>query len=201
MRNVVGKAATTLTLGTIIAVLAMPANTASLGVGASIGGSGGVNAGAGASVGGGSGVNAGLGASVGGSNGVNAGAAASIGGSNGVDANATASIGGSTGIDAGLGANVGDDINANANANVGNGANASLGLGIGDDADVGVGRFSALSTPSTVAAPQAPATKNAVAEMSGTKLTRMKKRCADVLSSEGTYDADLRALCLMIARR
>ncbi|WP_245519578.1 MULTISPECIES: hypothetical protein [unclassified Mesorhizobium] len=99
-----------LTCGAIIAILAMPANAASLGVGASVGGSGGVNAGAGASVGGGSGVNAGLGASVGGSNGVNADAAASIGGSNGADANATASIGGSTGINAGLDANVGDDI-------------------------------------------------------------------------------------------
>ena len=78
-----------LSCGAIIAILAMPANAASLGVGASVGGSGGVNAGAGASVGGGSGgVNAGLGASVGGSNGVNADAAASIGGSNGADANA-----------------------------------------------------------------------------------------------------------------
>jgi hypothetical protein len=37
--------------------------------------------------------------------------------------------------------------------------------------------------------------------MSGTQLARMKKRCADVLSSQGTYDSDLRALCLMIARR
>ncbi|MGY2996393.1 hypothetical protein ACVWWD_005200 [Mesorhizobium sp. URHB0026] len=29
----------------------------------------------------------------------------------------------------------------------------------------------------------------------------MKKRCDDVLSSEGTYDRDLRQLCLLIARR
>lgn len=43
--------------------------------------------------------------------------------------------------------------------------------------------------------------KNAVAQMSGAKLMRMKKRCADVLSSEETYDKDLRALCLMISRR
>jgi hypothetical protein len=37
--------------------------------------------------------------------------------------------------------------------------------------------------------------------MSSSQLTRMKKRCIDVLSSEGTYDRDLRQLCLMISRR
>jgi hypothetical protein len=29
----------------------------------------------------------------------------------------------------------------------------------------------------------------------------MKKRCADVLASSGSYDRDLRQLCLLIARR
>ncbi|MER8810917.1 hypothetical protein [Mesorhizobium australicum] len=48
----------------------------SVGAGASVGGSGGVNAGAGANIGRSSGVSAGLGASVGGSNGINAGAGA-----------------------------------------------------------------------------------------------------------------------------
>lgn len=186
MRNIVRKVAATLTYGTIIAVLAAPANAAGLGVGAgaSVGGSGGVNAGVGASVGGGSGVNAGVGASV--------------GGANGVDANATASVGGSTGINANVGANIGDGINAGVDANVGDSANATLGLGIGDD---GIGGLSPLGTPNTLGIPGTPAVKDAVAQMSGTKLTRMKKRCTEVLSSEGTYDKDLRALCLMISRR
>ena len=41
----------------------------------------------------------------------------------------------------------------------------------------------------------------AVAQMSDSKLARLKKRCADVLSSEGSYDRDLRQLCLLIAKR
>ncbi|TGV14897.1 hypothetical protein EN786_37005, partial [Mesorhizobium sp. M4B.F.Ca.ET.143.01.1.1] len=94
-----------------------------------------------------------------------------------------------------------DGVSASADANVGDSAKATLGLGIDDEAGVGVGGFSTLSTPNTVGIPGTPAVKNAVAQMSGTKLTRMKKRCADVLSSEATYDADLRALCLMISRR
>ena len=40
-----------------------------------------------------------------------------------------------------------------------------------------------------------------VASMSSSQITRMKKRCADVLSSSGTYDRDLRELCLLISRR
>ncbi|MER9226521.1 MULTISPECIES: hypothetical protein [unclassified Mesorhizobium] len=40
-----------------------------------------------------------------------------------------------------------------------------------------------------------------VAQLSSSQLIRMKKRCADVLSSEGTYDSDLRQLCMLIARR
>lgn len=190
MRNIVKQAAAALTLGTMVAVLAMPANAASLGVGASIGGSGGVNAGAGASVGGGSGVNAGLGASVGGTNGVNAGAGASVGGSGGIDAGATASIGGSQGINAGVGANVGNGVNANIDASVGNSANVGVGVGLG-------AAPSATGTPGALG----PEPSAAVAQMSGTQLARMKKRCADVLSSQNTYDSDLRALCLMIARR
>ncbi|WP_280944206.1 hypothetical protein [Mesorhizobium sp. WSM2561] len=40
-----------------------------------------------------------------------------------------------------------------------------------------------------------------VAQMSSSQLIRMKKRCVDVLGSGGTYDRDLRELCLLIARR
>jgi hypothetical protein len=37
--------------------------------------------------------------------------------------------------------------------------------------------------------------------MSDSQVARMKKRCVDVLNSEGTNDRDLRQLCLLIARR
>jgi hypothetical protein len=37
--------------------------------------------------------------------------------------------------------------------------------------------------------------------MSDTQIARYKKRCADVLSSGGSYDRDLRQLCLLISRR
>jgi hypothetical protein len=37
--------------------------------------------------------------------------------------------------------------------------------------------------------------------MSDSQIARFKKRCADVLGSEGSYDRDLRQLCLLIASR
>jgi hypothetical protein len=40
-----------------------------------------------------------------------------------------------------------------------------------------------------------------VAQISESQVARMKKRCADVLASSGSYDRDLRQLCLLIARR
>jgi hypothetical protein len=169
MSSIAKNIARALSYGSIVAILALPANAAGVGVGASVGGGGGVNAGAGASTGGSGGVNGGLGAPVGGSGGANAGAGASLGGSDGVTA--------------GVGANVGDGTNANVDAAVGN------------DATPGTpGTLGTLGTPG--AKPPA-----GLAQMSGTQLARMKKRCVDVLSSEGTYDSDLKALCLMIARR
>ncbi|WFP61874.1 MULTISPECIES: hypothetical protein [unclassified Mesorhizobium] len=190
MPSIAQKVARTLACGTIVAVLSAPAHAdgINVGVGASVGG--GINAGAGASVGGRGGIDAGLGASVGGASGVNAGAIASVGGSNGIDADATASIGGSNGVDAAVDANVGD------------GAGTTLGLGVGDTGvGVSVGTAAALSAPSTPGASVTPRARTAVAQLSSTQLTRMKKRCAEVLSSAGTYDSDLRALCLMISRR
>ncbi|MDG4883877.1 hypothetical protein [Mesorhizobium sp. WSM4884] len=177
MPSIAQKVARTLACGTIVAVLAAPAHADGIGVGV------------GASVGGRGGINAGLGSSVGGTSGVNAGAVASVGGSNGIDADATASIGGANGVEAAVDANVGD------------GAATTLGLGAGDDTGVGVGT-APLSVPT---APEASVVtsraRTAVAQLSSTQLTRMKKRCAEVLSSAGTYDSDLRALCLMISRR
>ncbi|WP_352582700.1 hypothetical protein [Mesorhizobium caraganae] len=41
----------------------------------------------------------------------------------------------------------------------------------------------------------------AINAMSSSQLARMKKRCASVLSGQGTYDRDLKQLCLLLARR
>lgn len=79
MSSSVGKIARILAGGTIIAILAIPAGAASLGVGASAGGGGGINAGAGASTDSSGGANGGLGASIGASNGATAGASVSVG--------------------------------------------------------------------------------------------------------------------------
>ncbi len=81
-------------------------------------------------------------------------------------------------------------------ANVGDGT--GLGVGVGTP-----GTLSTLGTPGTTATPGTLGAKPtaAVAQLSGNQLARMKKRCVDVLSNEGSYDSDLRALCLMVARR
>ncbi|UCI34222.1 hypothetical protein [Mesorhizobium sp. B4-1-4] len=171
----------------IVVVLSMPVSAAGLGVSASVGGSGGVNAGVGANGGGGGGGNAGVGASVGGSNGVNAGLGTGAGGSNG-NAGLSASIGGSNGI--------------GANANVGgtSGITAGLGANVGDTSGIGIGGAnpSSLSNPTN---PSQTSLSGTVAQMSNSQVVRMKKRCVDVLSNEGAYDRDLRQLCLLIARR
>ncbi|WP_095203870.1 hypothetical protein [Mesorhizobium carmichaelinearum] len=140
----------------------------------------GIGVGAGASVGGSGGVNGGAGASVGGGNGVNGGAGASIGGGTGANAGAGASIGGSGGTTAGLGATVGGQ----------NGVGAGVGVGTGV---AGIG-----AKPSTLSNPSL---SGVVADMSDSQVARMKKRCADVLASSGSYDRDLRQLCLLISRR
>ncbi|WP_244604415.1 MULTISPECIES: hypothetical protein [Mesorhizobium] len=60
------------------------------------------------------------------------------------------------------------------------------------------------SNPSNLSNPPNPCSlglPGIVAQMSDSKVARMKKRCVDVLSSEGTYDRDLRQLCLLITRR
>lgn len=111
---------------------------------------------------------------------------------------AGANIGDSGGINAGLGANAGGTggINAGLGANVG----GTSGVGVG----VGIDNVTNPSNPSNVGISPNPSQLNvprAVAQMSSSQLRRMKKRCVDVLGSEGTYDRDLRQLCLLIARR
>jgi len=130
------------------------------------------------------GLGVGAGASVGGSGGANAGAGASVGGNNGANAGLGASVGGADGSTAGVGANVG--------------GTSAVGVGVG----VGVG----VINPTTPADPTTPAASaqslpGTVAQMSASQLARMKKRCVDVLNGSGSYDGDLRELCLMISRR
>ncbi|TIS63512.1 MULTISPECIES: hypothetical protein [unclassified Mesorhizobium] len=86
---------------------------------------------------------------------------------------------------------------------MGNGTNSALNVTTGGTSGAGVALGAGAAVPGTVGATP-PGTTNlssAVAQMSSSQLSRMKKRCVDVLSSEGTYDRDLRALCLMISRR
>ncbi|MDF3167794.1 hypothetical protein P3C33_16615 [Mesorhizobium sp. P16.1] len=85
---------------------------------------------------------------------------------------------------------------------MGNGTNSALNVTTGGANGAGVALGAGAAVPGTVGA--TPGTTNlssAVAQMSSSQLSRMKKRCVDVLSSDGTYDRDLRALCLMISRR
>lgn len=94
---------------------------------------------------------------------------------------------------AGLGTTVGgtSGVGAGAGVGIGNGVNMALGIGVGNGP----------SSPSNPSNPTGPKVASAVANMSGGKLARMKKRCVDVLGSQETYDRDLRQLCLLIAGR
>lgn len=191
MPSIMRKLHKALTSGAIVAILAVPGNAASLG----LGGLGGVSVGgngASANVGGASGANAD--ASFGGSS---TSATASIGGTNG--ANAAVSLGGNQAADAAVSLG-GTDTGATASIGT-SGANVGIGT-LGASADVGVG-IPGTGVPGTsgTSVTTGPTPSAALAQMTGNKLMRMKKRCADVLSSEGTYDKDLRTLCLMISRR
>jgi hypothetical protein len=99
-------------------------------------------------------------------------------------------------VTAGLGATVGgtSGIGAGAGLGVGNGVNVGLGLGVGNNPG-------SPTDPSNPSNPTGPKLASAVANMSDSKLARMKKRCVDVLGSQESYDRDLRQLCLMIAGR
>ncbi|KRB25643.1 hypothetical protein ASD99_28095 [Mesorhizobium sp. Root695] len=94
--------------------------------------------------------------------------------------------GGSNGVSVGLGATVGGQNGA--------GVGAGVGTGTGVGAGIGVGGTNA-SNPSNTSLP------GVVADMSDSQVARMKQRCVDVLNSSGSYDRDLRQLCLLISRR
>ncbi len=85
-------------------------------------------------------------------------------------------------------------VKERAGVGVGSGINAGVGVGVGTNPSI-------LSSPSNPSNPSKPKLTSVVADMSGSKLVRMKKRCVDVLSSQDTYDRDLRQLCLLIAGR
>ena len=104
-------------------------------------------------------------------------------------------IGGASGVNAGLGATVGGSNGIGVGAGVGIGNGVDVGVG------VGVGGTVPGTTPGTPASGVTPGVSRAVAQMSRSQITRMKKRCADVLSNSGAYDSDLRQLCLLISRR
>ena len=131
----------------------------------------------------------GLGVSVGG---VNAGV--SVGGSNGgLGVGAGVSVGGTSGVNAGVGATVGGTggVSAGAGASVGGTGGVTAGAGVGITSPRNPNQ-PAIATPPAVAALNA---------MSPGQIARMKKRCASVLSGQGTYDRDLKQLCLLLARR
>ncbi|MEP6565117.1 MAG: hypothetical protein ABJB10_08250, partial [Mesorhizobium sp.] len=161
--------------GAVVVALCLPASAAGLGV--SVGG-----VSAGASIGGSNGgLGVGAGVSVGGAGGVNAGVGATVGGTNGVTAGAGATVGGAGGVAAGAGASVGGT----------GGVTAGAGVGVGTTSPRSPNQ-PAIATPPAVAA---------LAAMSSGQIARMKKRCASVLSGQGTYDRDLKQLCLLLARR
>lgn len=129
---------------------------------------------------------AGLGLGLGGGGGVNAGASVGGGG-----VGVGASVGGTSGVTAGAGATVGGTggVSAGAGASVGGGVSAGVGVGVTSPRDP---NQPAIATPPAVAA---------LSAMSKSQIARMKKRCASVLSGQGTYDRDLKQLCLLLARR
>ncbi|MER8719508.1 MULTISPECIES: hypothetical protein [unclassified Mesorhizobium] len=154
-----------LTAGSVLAILCMPATAA----GISVGGVGGVSVGSG-------------------------GASANVGGNSG--ATASVSLGGSG---ANAAASVGDTGGATASIGTGS-ANVGVVTGVGTDVNVGVGTNPAAN-PSNPTASSNPNLASVVGDMSNAQVTRMKKRCVEVLSNEDTYDRDLRRFCLLISRR
>lgn len=136
----------------------------------------------------------GLGLGLGGGGGVNAGAGASVGGG-GIGVGAGVSVGGASGVNAGAGATVGGagGVSAGAGASVGGGVSAGVGVGVG-------GTVTSPRDPNQPAI-ATPAAVAALSAMSPGQIARMKKRCASVLSGQGTYDRDLKQLCLLLARR
>jgi hypothetical protein len=156
---------------------------ASAGVGASVGGAGGVAAGADASVGGG-GASAGVGASVGGTGSVSGGGGASVGGG-GASAGIGASTGGTGGVTGDGGASVGGS-----GATAGTSGTAALAPTREAGAIDAIGRLAGLS-PSELL--------RILAALDREDRTRLKITCAEVLRNPAAYSPSTRAICEVIA--
>lgn len=195
-------------------------------LGVAVGGSSDVGAGLGASVGGESGIDAGVGATVGGAKISGAGIAPKAGGpaSRSIHNGRWVRWGGGrigrnskrpefaesrSRCDSGWGRRRGDQTECNAGQAIRDRGRAAVASRSGINS--GVGTANILSSPSILSGQSVPSSSqsnsnrarlvSAAADISGAQLTRMKKRCVDVLNSQDSYDRDLRQLCLLIARR
>ena len=195
-----------------LSVVSLLAASDAFGAGVSVGasaGHGGVSVGA--SVGG---VGVGVGVGVGASNGV--GASASVGATAGSAASASAGVGatagdGGVGATAGVGASAGNGVGAsvgvgaNASSN-GVEANATVGATAGVDAaaDGNAVSPSASIGTSAAASPLGFSTAEIAAGLHSRegRLWRalLKRRCPDIVSRPGRYDADLVQLCRIVAQ-
>ena len=68
-------------------------------------------------------------------------------------------------------------------------------------ATASIGTSGAIVGTKSTSNPANPDLPRIVDDMSSAEITRFKKRCVDVIESEGVYDRDLRQLCLLISRR
>ncbi|WP_406871358.1 hypothetical protein WHT83_12690 [Aminobacter sp. P9b] len=198
--------------GVVLAALSLPATALEIGsrsgglgvsvdskgIGATVGGSGGVNADVGLGSGGSKGLaGADVSASVGGSRGINANVGANVGGNKGlVDAKANATVGGSSGLNANLGANVGGSGSlAKVSTNVGLGGNTLLDLGV----NVGGPGIAGPSGPGGPGGPGVPGVNPGVVNgMSAGQIAAYVKRCKMVLSNPMAFESDLRELCKLL---
>lgn len=195
--------------GVVLAALSLPATALEIGsrsgglgvsvdsngIGATVGGSGGVNADVGLGSGGSKGLaGADVSASVGGSRGINADVGANVGSSKGlVDARGNATVGGSSGLNANLGANVGGNGSlAKVSTNVGLGGNRLLDLGV----NVG---GPGIAGPGGPGGPGVPGVNPGVIKgMSAGQIAAYVKRCKMVLSNPMAFESDLRELCKLL---
>lgn len=151
-----------------------------------------LSGGVGASVGGDGGIGAGVGGSIGGGDGVGAGAGASIGGGSGVNAGVGASIGGGDGIGVGGGVSVGGDGPTASEPGSPSAPGASAPGDVADDAD---------ATEGVQTGDMDPQTRQSLAkfsELDSDEQAKVKRRCLGILGDPNAYDWGLVQLCKML---